>query len=117
MQADDALQRAGRVRLMLFDVDGVLTDGRLWYGPSGEELKAFSVLDGHGLKLLREAGVAVGILSGRKSAAVAARAAELGIGEVLQGIDDKRAAFEALLARAGLPAQAAGYMGDDLVDL
>ena len=117
MQDNDALQRAGRVCLMLFDVDGVLTDGRLWYGPSGEELKAFSVLDGHGLKLLRESGVAVGILSGRKSAAVAARAAELGISEVLQGIDDKRAAFDALLARARLPAEAAGYMGDDVVDL
>jgi 3-deoxy-D-manno-octulosonate 8-phosphate phosphatase (KDO 8-P phosphatase) len=117
MQDDDALQRAGRVRLMLFDVDGVLTDGRLWYGPSGEELKVFSVLDGHGLKLLRESGVAVGILSGRKSAAVAARAAELGISEVLQGIDDKRAAFDALLVRAGLSAEAAGYMGDDVVDL
>ena len=117
MQADDALQRAGRVRLMLFDVDGVLTDGRLWYGPSGEELKAFSVLDGHGLKLLRESGVAVGILSGRKSAAVTTRAAELGITEVLQGVDDKRAAFDAWLARAALPREAAGYMGDEIVDL
>ena len=117
MQSDDALQRAGRVRLMLFDVDGVLTDGRLWYGPSGEELKVFSVLDGHGLKLLRESGVAVGFLSGRRSAAVAARAAELGIGELLQGVDDKRAAFEALLARLGLPAEAVGFMGDELVDL
>jgi len=117
MQSNDALQRAGRVRLMLFDVDGVLTDGRLWYGPAGEELKAFSVLDGHGLKMLRESGVAVGILSGRKSAAVAARAAELGIAEVLQGVDDKRAAFEALLAKASLGADAAGYMGDEVVDL
>jgi len=117
MQSNDALQRAGRVRLMLFDVDGVLTDGRLWYGPAGEELKAFSVLDGHGLKMLRESGVAVGILSGRKSAAVAARAAELGIVEVLQGVADKRAAFEALLAKASLGGDAAGYMGDEVVDL
>jgi 3-deoxy-D-manno-octulosonate 8-phosphate phosphatase (KDO 8-P phosphatase) len=117
MQANDALQRAGRVRLMLFDVDGVLTDGRLWYGPSGEEWKAFNVLDGHGLKLLGEAGVTVGFLSGRKSAAVAARARELGIAEVLQGVDDKRAAFEALLARLALPAEAAGFMGDEVVDL
>jgi 3-deoxy-D-manno-octulosonate 8-phosphate phosphatase (KDO 8-P phosphatase) len=117
MQSNDALQRAGRVRLMLFDVDGVLTDGRLWYGPSGEELKAFSVLDGHGLKLLRESGIAVGILSGRTSAAVATRAAELGIAQVRQGVDDKRAAFEDLLARSALGAEAAGYMGDDVVDL
>ena len=113
----DALERAKRVRLMLFDVDGVLTDGRLWYGPSGEEWKAFSVLDGHGLKLLIESGVAVGLLSGRKSAAVSARAAELGITEVLQGVEDKRAAFEALAARLAVPAAEAGYMGDEVVDL
>ena len=113
----DALERAKRIRLMLFDVDGVLTDGRLWYGASGEELKAFHVLDGHGLKMLAQAGVATGFLSGRKSAAVAARAAELGVADVLQGVEDKRAAFEALLAGRGVPAAEAGYMGDEVVDL
>lgn len=119
MQAEspDALARAKRVRLMLFDVDGVLTDGRLWYGPSGEALKAFSVLDGHGIKLLLQSGVAVGLLSGRSSPAVTQRAAELGIAHVLQGIDDKLAAFESLAARLGIPAAETGFMGDEVIDL
>lgn len=115
--APDALERARRVRLMLFDVDGVLTDGRLWYGARGEEFKAFSALDGHGIKLLQQSGVAVALLSGRTSPAVQARAAELGVAEVLQGIDDKRAAFDALAARLAVPAAEAGYMGDEVVDL
>jgi 3-deoxy-D-manno-octulosonate 8-phosphate phosphatase (KDO 8-P phosphatase) len=113
----DARERARRIRLMMFDVDGVLTDGRLWYGPQGEEWKVFHVLDGHGLKLLVEGGVATGLLSARSSPAVARRAAELGLEHVLQGAGDKRAAFEALLAQLGLGAEAAGYMGDDLPDL
>ena len=102
---------------MIFDVDGVLTDGRLWYGPKGEELKAFHSLDGHGVKLLQQGGIAAGILSGRSSPAVALRAAELGVAHVLQGIEDKRPAFAALLARLGLEPREAGYMGDDLPDL
>jgi 3-deoxy-D-manno-octulosonate 8-phosphate phosphatase (KDO 8-P phosphatase) len=113
----DAPERARRLRLMVFDVDGVLTDGRLWYGPGGEALKAFHVRDGHGMKLLAEGGVAAALLSGRRSPALAARAAELGVSHVLQGVEDKRPAFEALLARLGLEAADAGYMGDDLPDL
>jgi 3-deoxy-D-manno-octulosonate 8-phosphate phosphatase (KDO 8-P phosphatase) len=113
----DALERARRVKLMLFDVDGVLTDGRLWYGAAGEELKAFHAADGHGVKMLGESGVRLALLSGRSSASVAGRAAELGIGHVLLGVADKRRGFEALLGRLRLPAEAAGYMGDDLVDL
>jgi 3-deoxy-D-manno-octulosonate 8-phosphate phosphatase (KDO 8-P phosphatase) len=113
----EALERARRVRLMLFDVDGVLTDGKLWYGPSGEALKAFCALDGHGIKALMESGVAVALLSGRASPAVAVRAAELGVPHLLQGIDDKLAAFEALCARLGIPAAETGFMGDDLADL
>jgi len=115
--APDALARARRIKLMIFDVDGVLTDGRLWYGPSGEELKAFHGLDGHGIKMLAMSGVRAALLSGRSSPAVSARAAELGIEHVLQGIADKRRAFEALLKRLGLSPAAAGAMGDDLVDL
>ena len=115
--ASDAQERAKRVRLMLFDVDGVLTDGKLWYGPAGEALKAFHVLDGHGIKLLMQTGTAVALLSGRSSPAVAVRADELGIEHVLQGIDDKRAAFDALAARLGIPADETGYMGDEVVDL
>ena len=102
---------------MIFDVDGVLTDGTLWYGPSGEELKAFCAHDGHGLKMLAASGVACALLSGRRSAAVAARAAELGIEQVFQGIEDKRSVFEQLVARQQLSAGQAGFMGDELVDL
>jgi 3-deoxy-D-manno-octulosonate 8-phosphate phosphatase (KDO 8-P phosphatase) len=102
---------------MIFDVDGVLTDGTLWYGPDGEVLKAFHAFDGHGIKLLAAGGVTAAILSGRNSPAVAKRAAELGIEHVLQGIAHKRPAFEALLSRLGVPADAAGFMGDELVDL
>ena len=113
----DAPERARRVRLMLFDVDGVLTDGRLWYGPGGEEMKAFSVLDGQGIKLLADSGVAVGVLSGRRSPAAAARCADLGLDHVLLGIEDKLSAWEDLRARLGLAPDACGYMGDDLIDL
>jgi len=102
---------------MLFDVDGVLTDGRLWYGPEGEALQAFHVLDGHGMKMLAQAGVAVALLSGRNSAAARVRAAELGVAHVLQGVEDKRAAFEALGARLGVGADESGFMGDEVVDL
>ena len=115
--SDEVAERARRLRLMVFDVDGVLTDGTLWYGPSGEALKAFHAFDGHGLKLLAASGVACALLSGRESAAVAARAAELGIVDVLQGIDDKLAAFQVLLSQKKLHPQQAGFMGDELVDL
>jgi len=113
----DALERARRVKLMIFDVDGVLTDGTLWYGPGGEEMKAFHAFDGHGIKMLGESGVALALLTGRKSPAVAARARELGIEHVLQGVEQKRNTYEALLKRLRLGAEATGYMGDDLVDL
>jgi 3-deoxy-D-manno-octulosonate 8-phosphate phosphatase (KDO 8-P phosphatase) len=115
--APDALERARRVRLMLFDVDGVLTDGQIWYGPMGAELKAFHGFDGHGIKMLAKSGVPAGIITGRKSGAVELRAKELGIAHLHQGIEDKRAAFEDLLKSLGLDAGATGYMGDDLVDL
>jgi len=115
--APDALERARRVRLMIFDVDGVLTDGRLWYGPAGEELKAFHSFDGHGMKMLAAGGIACAVLSGRRSGAVAARCGELGIEHVLQGVDDKLAAFEKLRSALSLPSQDCGFMGDELVDL
>jgi 3-deoxy-D-manno-octulosonate 8-phosphate phosphatase (KDO 8-P phosphatase) len=102
---------------MIFDVDGVLTDGTLWYGPRGEELKAFSAHDGHGIKLLAAAGVAVALLSGRRSKAVTVRARELGIREVHQGVEDKLLVFNKLLKKHRLGVDAAGFMGDELVDL
>jgi 3-deoxy-D-manno-octulosonate 8-phosphate phosphatase (KDO 8-P phosphatase) len=113
----EALDRARGVRLMIFDVDGVLTDGSLIYGAAGEELKVFSAHDGHGLKMLAAGGVACALLSGRRSAAVTQRAAELGIEQVLQGIEHKLPAFEELLKKRNLKTHDAGYMGDELVDL
>lgn len=112
-----ARRRAKRVRLMIFDVDGVMTDGRLWYGPRGEELKAFHVLDGLGVKMLAEAGLATAILTARSSRALERRSAELGIGHLVMGAQDKAAAFGDLLSRTGLAAGAAGYVGDDFGDL
>jgi 3-deoxy-D-manno-octulosonate 8-phosphate phosphatase (KDO 8-P phosphatase) len=111
-------ERARGVRLAILDVDGVLTDGSLWFGPEGEALKRFNILDGHGLKMLQEAGVAVAILSGRKSAAVDARARELGIKHVVQGASDKLAEFARLRARAGgVDEGACAFVGDDLPDI
>ena len=96
-----AMERAARVRLMIFDVDGVLTDGRLLDGPEGEISKAFDTLDGHGIKLLQQNGVKTAIISARQSSIVARRGADLGISIVLQGVNDKRSAFENLLAEMG----------------
>ncbi|MBX9623046.1 MAG: HAD hydrolase family protein [Gemmataceae bacterium] len=109
--------RAARVELLLLDVDGVLTDGSILYADDGAELKRFHVRDGSGLKLWRLAGKRAAIVSGRKSVAVERRAAELGIAPVLQGRDDKLAAFAEVLAATGLTAGQVCAVGDDLPDL
>lgn len=114
---EDAVSRAARIRLMIFDVDGILTDGSLHYGPDGETIKTFNVLDGHGIKLLQQSGVATAIISARKSDIVARRAADLGIRHLYQGVHDKRTAFEQLLAETGTAAEACGFVGDDVIDL
>jgi len=114
---DDALARARAVRLAIFDVDGVMTDGTLYIGGQGEVFKAFNILDGHGVKMLQAAGVAAAILSGRKSEAVAHRARELSIAHVVQGADDKVAAFERLAGALGVAPWACAFVGDDLPDL
>jgi 3-deoxy-D-manno-octulosonate 8-phosphate phosphatase (KDO 8-P phosphatase) len=111
------LRRARGVRLAIFDVDGVLTDGVLYLSARGEMLKAFHILDGLGLKMLRESGVMLAILSGRKSAAVLKRAREVGIDHVGQGVEDKLAAFRTLLGKLQLSESEAAFMGDDLPDL
>ena len=111
------LERARAVRLAILDVDGVLTDGTLWYGPEGEALKAFNTLDGHGVKMLAEAGIAVAILSGRASGAVERRAKELGIAHVIQGAADKVREFERLVAKLGVQPADCAFVGDDLPDL
>ena len=112
-----AEQRAARVRLMVFDVDGVLTDGRLYFGAQGETIKVFNVRDGHGIKMLMANGVEVAWLSARSSDIVATRARELGVVRVLQGRPDKASAFATLLADTAIAADQSGYIGDDLLDL
>lgn len=114
---DDLDARARAVRLAVFDVDGVMTDGTLFLGPRGETFKAFNILDGHGVKMLHEAGIATAIITGRKSKAVTLRAKELAIRHVEQGVKDKLAVFERLRAKLGIDAKACAYMGDDVVDL
>jgi len=109
--------RAKLIRLMGFDVDGVMTDGGLYLSDSGEEFKRFNSLDGHGIKMLRASGVEVAIITGRTSRCVAARAQNLGIEHVFQGVEDKLDAMLGLLGRLNLPRDAAAYMGDDVVDL
>jgi len=116
-ESDAVAARARAVRLAVFDVDGVMTDGTLYIGSEGEAFKAFNILDGHGVKMLQSAGVATAILSGRSSEAVSRRAAELGIRHVVQGAEDKVAAFEEMRARLGIEAAACAFVGDDLPDL
>ncbi|MEO7806278.1 MAG: HAD-IIIA family hydrolase [Steroidobacteraceae bacterium] len=105
------------IRLLVLDVDGVLTDGRLLYGPQGEQIKVFHVRDGHGIKLLQDAGVIVAVLSGRKSAATARRCRDLGIRHVSQGLANKTAAYDKLLAKLGIAPQETACIGDDTPDI
>jgi len=105
------------VRMIAFDVDGVLTDGSLIYGDDGQEYKAFNSRDGHGIKMLRASGVETAIITGRSSQVVLLRARNLGIAHLFQGADDKLGAFEKLLASMNLAPEQIAYMGDDLVDL
>lgn len=117
MTAATYLERAARVKLMIFDVDGVLTDGSLHYGADGEALKTFNVYDGLGIKLLQESGVQTAIISARTSPQVIKRAADLGISHLHQGGHDKLTPFRALLDKTGLTAEQVGFIGDDVVDL
>jgi 3-deoxy-D-manno-octulosonate 8-phosphate phosphatase (KDO 8-P phosphatase) len=114
---DDLPDRVARVELLLLDVDGVLTDGGIVYSDAGEELKRFHVRDGSGLKLWRLAGMRAAIVSGRKSAAVDRRAAELGVSPVLTGREDKATAFAEVLATVGVSADRVCAIGDYLADL
>ena len=109
--------RAAAITLVSFDVDGVLTDGRLLYTERGDEIKAFHVQDGSAIKLLLEYGVEVALITGRRSSMVERRASELGIAHVFQGVADKGHALGELCARLGLPEQAVAHVGDDLPDL
>lgn len=113
----DILHRAAQIRLVIFDVDGVLTDGRLYLADDGNEFKAFHSRDGHGLKMLQNQGVAVAIISGRRSLAVEQRMTDLGISYVYMGVQDKLVAFQDLLQCQGLDAAQVAYVGDDVIDL
>jgi 3-deoxy-D-manno-octulosonate 8-phosphate phosphatase (KDO 8-P phosphatase) len=110
-------ERIKPLRLVAFDVDGVLTDGGLYLSDSGEEFKRFNSLDGHGLKMLKASGMELAIITGRTSKCVELRARNLGITRLYQGVEDKLAAMQSLLADLRLAPEAAAFMGDDVVDL
>jgi 3-deoxy-D-manno-octulosonate 8-phosphate phosphatase (KDO 8-P phosphatase) len=108
---------AAEIELLVLDVDGVLTDGRLWYGPDGESHKAFDVRDGHGIKALLVGGIGVAVISGRRSPAVTARMRELGVADVAQGVSDKARALAELLKRNAVDARRVACLVDDTPDL
>lgn len=115
--SSEVQERLRNIRLMAFDVDGILTDGRLFYNENGECIKAFHALDGYGLRLLKECGIKVALITGRDGPIVARRASELGLNEVHQGIRDKSIVLQDLAQRHSLDMKQIGYMGDDIIDL
>lgn len=117
LAAPDLEARAKRIKLLLLDVDGVLTDGRLYFSNQGDEFKTFSTLDGHGLKMLQKSGVKVGIITGRTSNLVAKRASDLGIKILIQGREDKWDALQEILAEHPCELDDIAFMGDDWPDL
>jgi 3-deoxy-D-manno-octulosonate 8-phosphate phosphatase (KDO 8-P phosphatase) len=113
----DILDRARNIKLVIFDVDGVLTDGSLFLGDDGQEYKAFNSRDGHGMKMLQHSGVDIAIITGRTSKVVEIRMASLGIDHVYQGQQDKLHAYDKLKQQTGLADEQIAYVGDDVVDL
>jgi 3-deoxy-D-manno-octulosonate 8-phosphate phosphatase (KDO 8-P phosphatase) len=113
----DVIARASRIRLLIFDVDGVLTDGSLFVGDDGQEYKAFNSRDGHGIKMLQKYGIEVAVITGRTSRVVEHRMENLGITHVYQGRREKLPAYDELIARLNVPEDAVAYVGDDVVDL
>lgn len=112
-----SLNQANSIRLAAFDIDGIMTDGGLYLSDSGEEFKRFNSLDGHGLKMLKASGVELAIITGRTSRCVELRARNLGINHLFQGVENKLETMQALLRQLDISADAAAYMGDDVVDL
>ncbi|UCF87474.1 MAG: HAD-IIIA family hydrolase [Nitrospiraceae bacterium] len=110
-------KRAGKIKLLILDVDGVMTDGSIILDNEGNELKMFHVRDGHGIKLLNRAGIRVAIITGRKSKIVERRAEEIGITDIFQGVFNKSAAYESLLKKYGFSDEEVAFMGDDIVDV
>lgn len=117
MQSVRVTEKARTVRLLALDVDGVLTDGRLYFSEDGQELKTFDTQDGHGIKMLQQAGIMCAIITGRNTQLVARRAANLGIKHLLQGREDKLVALRELCAELNLPLDEVAYVGDDWPDL
>ena len=113
----ELIDKIKQIKLLLMDVDGVLTDGRLYYDDQGKEIKVFHIHDGHGIRLLFEQGIKVGILSGRKSNAVEIRAKELGIEECYLGVEHKIKPYEEILKKLNLKDREVAYIGDDVIDL
>ncbi|WP_442786182.1 3-deoxy-manno-octulosonate-8-phosphatase KdsC [Methylobacter sp. YRD-M1] len=116
-QMQAVLEKAKKLKLLILDVDGVLTDGKLFFDNEGNEYKAFHSRDGHGIKLLRQTGVEVAVISGRKSNSVALRMKNLGIEYVYQGHENKIAAFNEIIEKSGIMPDQAAHVGDDLLDL
>jgi len=114
---DSVMSKAKKIKLALFDVDGVLTDGTLHYSEDGEQIKVFHALDGHGLKMLQTAGIDVGVISARKSGALQTRLNDLGIKYCYLGINDKLSVFNNLIAELGLKGDDCAFTGDDVIDL
>lgn len=113
----DAIERARDVKLIIFDVDGVMTDGTLFLADDGQEYKGFNSLDGHGLKMLKSTGVELAIITGRNSQVVVHRARNLGITHLHQGAHDKLTVYHQLLEDLGIGPERTAFMGDDVVDL
>ncbi|AOY87089.1 HAD family hydrolase [Marinobacter salinus] len=111
------LARAKRIRLIALDVDGIMSDGRLYFSASGDELKAFNILDGLGLKQLMAAGITVAVITGRQSPLTEKRMGDLGIPHLMQGREDKKVALEELISKMDISPEVIAYMGDDLPDL
>lgn len=117
LSAPDLVERARHIHLLVLDVDGVMTDGQLYFQADGQEIKAFATQDGQGIKLLYQAGLEVALITGRESPMVERRAAALGIAHVIQGRDDKLEVLETLLPKLALTFDQVAYCGDDLPDL
>lgn len=113
----EIIDKARKIKLLILDIDGVLTDAKLFFDDQGREYKAFHARDGHGIKLLRQSGVEIAVISGRQSEAVAIRMRSLGVEHVYQGQENKLAAFEELLQRLSVAAEETAHVGDDLPDL
>lgn len=114
---DELKEKAARVRLIALDVDGIMSDGRLYFSASGDELKAFNILDGLGLKQLMKAGITVAVITGRRSPLTEKRMNDLGIPHLMQGREDKKIALQELVADMNIAPEHIAYMGDDLPDL